>query len=65
MAIMILAERGKLSYDDHLTDLFPDFPQYGKTITIRNLLNHTSGLIEYGERDLDLHALRSALAGAE
>jgi CubicO group peptidase (beta-lactamase class C family) len=49
MAIMILAERGKLSYDDHLTDLFPDFPQYGKTITIRNLLNHTSGLIEYGE----------------
>jgi CubicO group peptidase (beta-lactamase class C family) len=30
-----------------LTDVFFDFPAYGKTITIRNLLTHTSGLIDY------------------
>jgi len=49
MAIMILAERKKLSYESHLTDLLPGFPEYAKAITVRHLLNHTSGLIEYGE----------------
>lgn len=47
MAIMILAEQKKLSYDDHLTDLFPGFPDYGKAITLRHMLNHTSGLMAY------------------
>ena len=47
--IMLLAHDGKLQYDDHLTDFFPDFPAYGKSITIRNLLNHTSGLPDYEE----------------
>jgi CubicO group peptidase (beta-lactamase class C family) len=48
-AIMLLARDGKLHYDDHLTDFFPEFPVYGKSITVRNLLNHTSGLEDYGE----------------
>src|SRR6185503_4950573 len=43
MAIMILAERQKLSYEDRLSDFFPGFPEYGKQITVRHLLNHTSG----------------------
>jgi len=47
MCIMQLAEQGKLSYDQHLTDIFPDFPDYGKQITLRQILNHTSGLIDY------------------
>ena len=47
MSIMLLVHDGKLHYDDHLTDVFPDFPAYGKAITIRNLLNHTSGLPDY------------------
>jgi CubicO group peptidase (beta-lactamase class C family) len=47
--IMLLARDGKLHYDDHLTDFFPEFPEYGKPITVRNLLNHTSGLPDYGE----------------
>lgn len=47
MSIMILAERGKLSYDSKLTDFFPDFPAYGNRITIRHLLTHTSGLADY------------------
>lgn len=46
-AIMLLVHDGRLHYDDHLTDIFPDFPAYGKSITIRNLLNHTSGLDDY------------------
>lgn len=47
MAIMLLAHDGKLQYDDKLTRLFPDFPAYGKETTVRNLLNHTSGLPDY------------------
>jgi CubicO group peptidase (beta-lactamase class C family) len=47
MAIMLLVHDGKLRYEDRLTDIFPDFPAYGSTITIRNLLNHTSGLRDY------------------
>lgn len=48
-AIMLLARDGRLRYDDHLTDFFPEFPAYGKSITVRNLLNHTSGLRDYEE----------------
>ena len=47
MAIMILKQRGQLNYEQTLTDFFDDFPTYGSSITIRHLLNHTSGLIDY------------------
>lgn len=47
MAIMLLVHDGKLGYDRSLTELFRDFPDYGKNITIRELLNHTGGLPDY------------------
>src|SRR6266436_3304913 len=47
MAIMLLVRDGKLRYDEPLSEIFPGFPAYGKAITIRNLLNHTSGLPDY------------------
>ena len=47
MAIMLLVHDGKLGYDETLGEIFPDFPNYGKTITVRNLLNHVSGLPDY------------------
>jgi CubicO group peptidase (beta-lactamase class C family) len=47
MCIMMLNEREKLSFDQTLKDFIPDFPNYGKAITIRHLLNHTSGLLDY------------------
>jgi CubicO group peptidase (beta-lactamase class C family) len=47
MAIMLLVRDGKLRYDQTLAELFPDFPAYGKSTTVRNLLNHTSGLPDY------------------
>jgi CubicO group peptidase (beta-lactamase class C family) len=46
MSIMILEERGLLSVDDTVADHIPGFPN-GDQITIRNLLNLTSGLYEY------------------
>lgn len=49
MAIMLLAEQQQISYDDRLLEFFPTFPPYGQQITVRQLLNHTSGLIAYEE----------------
>ena len=46
-AIMLLVRDGKVRYEETLTEIFPEFPAYGKSITIRNLLNHTSGLPDY------------------
>jgi D-alanyl-D-alanine carboxypeptidase len=43
-AILHLAEEGKLSLDDRISDYLPDYPDPGRRITIRNLLSHTSGL---------------------
>ena len=47
MAIMLLVRDGKLRYDQTLAEIFPDFPAYGKSITVRKLLNHVSGLPDY------------------
>jgi CubicO group peptidase (beta-lactamase class C family) len=47
MAIMLLVRDGTLRYEDRLTDVFPAFPAYGRAITIRHLLTHTSGLPDY------------------
>jgi CubicO group peptidase (beta-lactamase class C family) len=47
MSIMLLVHDGRLHYDDPLAGIFPDFPAYGKAITVRHLLNHTSGLLDY------------------
>lgn len=55
MSIMLLVHDGKLRYDDKLTDVFPEFPAYGRTITVRNLLNHVSGLPDYEELMDALH----------
>ena len=43
-AIDILANEGKLSIDDDIRKYLPELHDFHRTITIRNLLNHTSGL---------------------
>lgn len=47
MAVLMLAERKQLSLDEPLTDFFPEFPAYGRAISVRHLLTHTSGLVDY------------------
>jgi CubicO group peptidase (beta-lactamase class C family) len=48
MGIMILHEKGKLNLNDNLSKFIPELAFY-KGITIRHLLNHTSGLPDYME----------------
>ncbi|MEX2496762.1 MAG: serine hydrolase domain-containing protein [Woeseia sp.] len=47
MSILMLVDRGQLRLDDALTDVFPDFPDYGRDITVTHLMQHTSGLVDY------------------
>jgi len=45
MAVMMLQERGELDWDDSIKMYIPDFPY--EDVTVRHLLNHTSGLPNY------------------
>lgn len=47
MAVMMLVERGKLRYQDTLAKFFPEFQADAGQITIRQLLGHTSGIMDY------------------
>lgn len=46
-SILLLEKQGKLSVNDEIYKYVPELPDYGKPITILNLLNHTSGLRDY------------------
>lgn len=43
-AVALLANQGKLSLDDDIRKHLPEVPDFGKKITIRHLIHHTSGL---------------------
>jgi len=47
MAVMLLARDGKLRYDQPVRDFLPELPAAARPVTVRHLLNHTSGLVDY------------------
>src|SRR6266478_6232113 len=47
IAVMQQVERGKLSLDDDITKFIPEFPMQGNRVSVRQLLNHTSGIVDY------------------
>jgi CubicO group peptidase (beta-lactamase class C family) len=49
VAMLQLAEQGKLSLDDELTKYLPRYPVQGHRVTLRRLLDHTSGIPGYTE----------------
>jgi len=44
MAVVLLIQDGKLAFDDDVRKYVPELPDYGELITVRHLLEHTSGL---------------------
>ncbi|WP_256006910.1 serine hydrolase domain-containing protein [Pedobacter deserti] len=48
MAILMLRDQGKLDLGDRLDAFFPDLPAFSKEITVKQMINHTSGLKSYG-----------------
>src|SRR5690349_15838844 len=49
MSVLLLAQQAKLSLEDNVRKYIPEIPDYGTPITIRHLLNHTSGLQDQWE----------------
>ena len=47
MAVMLLVKDGKLRYDQPIRDFLPELPPATAAVTVRHLLNHTSGLLDY------------------
>jgi CubicO group peptidase (beta-lactamase class C family) len=55
-AVLLLVEDGRLSLSDDIRKHFPELPDYGRKITVDNLLTHTSGI-------RDWTGLRSLMGG--
>jgi|GEM_PF-3029086 len=53
LAVLKLVEKGKISLDDNMIDIFNDFPDYGKEVKIKHLLSHTSGLENYNKDNIN------------
>ncbi|MDZ7808479.1 MAG: serine hydrolase [Gracilimonas sp.] len=45
--LLLLQEQGKLSLDDDVRNHIPELPEFDHTVTLRHLVNHTSGYREY------------------
>jgi CubicO group peptidase (beta-lactamase class C family) len=68
-SIFLLQQQGKLSIDDDIHKYLPELPSYGRPVTIRQLLHHTSGVRDYidllmmaGIREEDVTTDADALA---
>ena len=48
-AVVRLAQQGKLSLDDEIHKYLPELHDFGRPVTIRHLIHHTSGLRDYFE----------------
>jgi D-alanyl-D-alanine carboxypeptidase len=64
VAILLLVQDGKISLDDNINKYLPDFSTKGQVITIRQLLNHTSGIPNYGGKRFHENKARN-LSAAE
>ena len=47
MATMLLVKDGKIRYDQSIREVLPELPAAAQAVTVRHLLNHTSGLPDY------------------
>src|SRR6202453_2030898 len=66
MAIMQLADEGRLSYDDRLSAFFPQLPLWSREISLRHLLHHTSGLpgyVQFFSSSAEIHKLTHEING--
>jgi CubicO group peptidase (beta-lactamase class C family) len=60
LAIMMLAEKRELTYDDPLSRFLPGFTDAVGAVTIRHLLTHTSGIPDYPDLNVDRPGVTNA-----
>jgi CubicO group peptidase (beta-lactamase class C family) len=64
VAVLQLAEQGKLALDDSLAKYFPDFPG-GDKVNLRQLLTHTSGIHSYTDKPQFMGRVQQPIKPAE
>lgn len=52
MAIFRLVDMGELNLDESIRDFYPELPEYTNNVKIKNLLSHTSGLVNYDKEEI-------------
>ena len=53
LGVLRLIDRGKLSLEDQVFDMLPyEFPNMDKSVTVRHLLSHTSGIYDYFDEEV-------------
>jgi CubicO group peptidase (beta-lactamase class C family) len=65
VAVLMLAEQGKLSLQDEIGKYLPAFPTGDKKVTIEHLLTHTSGIRSYTNMDEWLQMWRKDMTPQE
>jgi len=65
IAILMLVEQGKINLDDEITKFIPDYPTQEQSITIHNLLTHTSGIKDYTSMGSIMKIAKNDLTPAE
>jgi CubicO group peptidase (beta-lactamase class C family) len=58
LAIQMLAQDGRLRYDDPLSQHIPELARFGSGVTIRRLMHHTAGMPSYDDEPLNSALLR-------
>ena len=53
LAVMMLAEKGSIKYDDHISQYIPELPPQLGAVTLRQLLTHTSGIPDYANLNVE------------
>ncbi|MCB0118024.1 MAG: beta-lactamase family protein [Anaerolineales bacterium] len=61
LGVMILEQQGELDYDASIGEYFPELAWMGEEVTIRRLLQHTSGIPDYDENE-DLYDALMAIS---
>lgn len=69
MIVLLLAEEGRLSLDDAVSQWIPELRDFGDRVTLRQLIHHTSGIRDYltlmrlaGYREADYYSAPDLLA---
>src|SRR5262245_50585857 len=60
-AALSLVASGQLSLDDTIRQWLPELPQTWWPVTLAQLLNHTSGILDFSLEDAFLNALKASL----
>jgi CubicO group peptidase (beta-lactamase class C family) len=60
LAVMMLAEKGSIKYDDHISDYIRELPPQLGVATVRQLLSHTSGIPDYSDLNVEHPGMTNA-----